>query len=70
MSRKDYVKFAEMLRTIPLEGPALCFWKDVRDRIADIFAADNPNFDRERFEKACQDDYAAWRLTHERKRGV
>jgi len=57
MSRKDYVKFAEMLRGLP-DGMShtrhVVYWTDVRDRIADIFAVDNPRFDRERFEKACK----------------
>jgi len=58
MTKKDYVKFAEMLRTIPLEGlegPALCYWSHVVEGVADIFAADNPNFDRVRFVRACRD---------------
>lgn len=55
MTRKDYVKFANMLS---------CAKKDVRTReeevffdrsvvsIADIFEEDNPTFDRDRFFKA------------------
>jgi len=59
MRKKDYVTFAEMLRAAPsfmayTDSGVLAMVDHVRDRIADIFAADNPRFDRERFERACR----------------
>ena len=58
MSRKDYIRFAQVLASYK------CDYHDegthprvVADflalRIADIFAEDNPNFDRSRFLEAC-----------------
>ena len=59
MTRKDYVKFAavakEMAETFGRHG----HWHVVREfeiRMAGIFAADNPRFDRERFYRACEPD--------------
>jgi hypothetical protein len=59
MSKKDYIKLAQAIRetrTIYVAkgrwaGPSL---NDLQDRIADILAADNPQFDRERFNTACK----------------
>ncbi len=57
MTRKDYEKFAEMVElagerfdTAPESDVVRYF----TNRIADIFAADNPCFNRERFHKACE----------------
>lgn len=66
MQRRHYVQFAEMIRrqlepfgTAPqtqrgqlVHGTIL----EMRDRIADLFAEDNPRFDRVRFLKACEPD--------------
>ncbi len=60
MTRKDYVKFAEAIKrtseiypkTYPVPyGEVIDF---LRIKVADIFAADNPRFDRERFYQACE----------------
>ena len=56
MTKKDYVKFAEMLNTalilsIPTNADSTV--KSIIYNTAFIFAADNPNFDRDRFLKAC-----------------
>lgn len=48
MTRKDYVKFAAMFGRLPKDT---MMWV-VANAIADIFAADNPHFDRARFMKA------------------
>jgi hypothetical protein len=60
MSKKDYIKFAEMFKEQlglaqeendgsisenAIEGIVFC--------VADIFAEDNPNFNRSKFLKAC-----------------
>ena len=56
MSRKDYVAIAAAIRAeyeAVADGPALRrVVEQTADRIADVFAADNPNFDRERFLRA------------------
>ena len=56
MSKKDYVKFAEVIRVAKqrdyeIGAQVLRFFEI---EIADLFAADNPRFDRERFAKACE----------------
>ncbi len=57
MTRKDYVKVAEIIRrarqrenlgTLP---PVNDGW--LEDEFIELFAADNPRFDRRRFELAC-----------------
>lgn len=53
MTRKDYVAVAKIIAD---NDSGMSIWT-VRARIADalaeMFAADNPRFDRERFLKAC-----------------
>lgn len=51
MSRKDYVKFAQMMcqiRDLTEEQRTT-----MANRIATVFALDNPNFNRVRFINAC-----------------
>lgn len=59
MTRKDYEKVAEIVRvaktrynsnTIGIDGPVKFF----ETGFTDMFAADNPQFDREKFIKACE----------------
>lgn len=61
MTKKDYIKFAQMLKR---EQPATLYsidesdvttvtWQCIVESTADIFAEDNPRFDRERFLRAC-----------------
>ena len=57
MTRKDYIKFADMIRIEvrqrePEISPAAraCFTRFV----ADIFERDSSQFDRERFYRACE----------------
>jgi hypothetical protein len=60
MTKRDYIKFAEMLREQyeRANGSGEQYPEQtiarVQDSIADLFAADNPRFDRERFAKACE----------------
>lgn len=64
MTRKDYVAVARALATtkpeisVMLHGDSYEKVKtarqDIIDRIADVFAADNPRFNRKRFYSACE----------------
>jgi hypothetical protein len=51
MSRRDYVRFAALVRDIPGQGAGPAW---IAQQMATIFAADNPNFDRDRFLAACE----------------
>ena len=54
MTRKDYVKFAEMLKAQQhTPGKDRLQISRIIHATVDIFAADNPNFDRDRFLTAC-----------------
>lgn len=70
MTKKDYIKFAEMIKTRKNElirlidesasPTTIRAWEereqevsDMSILIADIFADDNPRFDRSRFLRAC-----------------
>tara|TARA_R100000329_G_scaffold130940_1_gene110106 strand:+ start:448 stop:690 length:243 start_codon:yes stop_codon:yes gene_type:complete len=68
MTRKDYIKFADMIRARHDEIVEVWFVKYSKTYIrkyeeldamaremANIFAEDNPRFDRDRFIKACFD---------------
>lgn len=50
MSRKDYVKLAETIRTAPI---AMADRHHMATSWADVFERDNPRFDRKRFLTAC-----------------
>lgn len=57
MTKKDYIKFAAMIKgyvtmgeTVPMYHPRLIV---LAQHIADIPQDDNPRFDRERFLVAC-----------------
>lgn len=55
MTRKDYQKFAEMLKKQMEEVPyshAYIMQGTIKE-IADIFQRDNPRFNRQRFYEAC-----------------
>lgn len=52
MSRKDYIAFAKLVLA-QLERGDLNGAEDAAHGMADIFAADNPRFDRGRFLVAC-----------------
>jgi hypothetical protein len=62
MTRKDYVRFAAMLKVLKYAADSLSTndaWirnralDDFRHATADIFEQDNERFDRARFLKAC-----------------
>ena len=56
MSKKDYVKVASIIHdAIENADPSYDAWASVAEageHLADMFAADNPRFDRDRFRKA------------------
>ena len=57
MTKKDYIKIAAALTEERLWGTTTVkneVIDDVAISLADIFASDNPNFDRLRFLAACQ----------------
>ena len=56
MTRKDYTKFAEIIRKGKLAFASKGHWHAVdffEKSITELLAADNPQFDRERFSAAC-----------------
>ena len=58
MTRKDYVALAEALRVVHPDRykylSNLETWQRAVATIADVLAADNPRFERDRFIKACE----------------
>jgi len=69
MTKKDYAAIAAVFKTAAKDfqskdwplGPCYHFeegyryeWEYLRNGIADVFAADNPRFSREKFYKACE----------------
>jgi hypothetical protein len=62
MTRKDYIKFAEMAKRVRpgVEQPeARRMWISMVAEIADIFEADNPRFDRAKFLVFCSSNGGA-----------
>lgn len=63
MTKKDYEKFADMfgvyrrvaarIKTPGFKSGFETATGNIIESVANIFAADNPSFDRERFLKAC-----------------
>ena len=54
MTRKDYNDIAEAIARLPVESAAAGDTvRAAANTIADVCAADNPNFDRARFLAAC-----------------
>lgn len=55
LHRKEYKAIAEILKQgkwIENEGGSAYY--DIRDKLADYFASDNPLFNRAKFIKACE----------------
>ena len=52
MTRKDYVSTATILKGFALELGQGAF-EDLVDEFADMFSADNPNFNYAKFREAC-----------------
>ena len=66
MTKKDYIQFADMFSKH--HHPEIL--GDVIIEMAAIFKADNPNFDRDRFYKACNYDplwIKKWSKKHDNK---
>lgn len=55
MTRKDYVAVSEILAGYQLAMIDNFWWEDLVNDFADMFAKDNPNFDRKRFTQACEE---------------
>lgn len=53
MSRKDYVRSANVIANAQKEPSDLVTAREIADGLADVFAADNDKFDRKRFLRAC-----------------
>lgn len=56
MTKKDYQALARMMwnaRRTPL-SPEEGMRREIMGKLADVLAADNPRFDRERFIRACE----------------
>lgn len=58
MTKKDYIKIAECIKTeldfgVIDKTATSVVLRSLQYRIADVFAADNPNFNCDKFEKAC-----------------
>ena len=51
MTKKDYVKIARVFESLK-HGDQIT-WRPLVERMANMLAADNPRFDRERFYAAC-----------------
>ena len=58
MTRKDYIVIAEAVRVSRFAVKDRAVWEQVRDNIADVLAADNGRFDRDRFAAACENTRA------------
>jgi hypothetical protein len=56
MTRKDYIRFAAMLKHIRPHWKDNECLDDVANRMCAIFKADNARFDRAKFLKACGGD--------------
>jgi hypothetical protein len=52
MTRKDYIKTANILKSFVDEIPQITY-EDLVNEFAEWFKSDNENFDFARFEKAC-----------------
>ena len=53
MTRKNYVRAAEILSGLNANGFEVSGYEELCNAFADMFAADNSRFDRERFLTAC-----------------
>ena len=53
MTRKDYVKVANILNVIAKPNMDMIPFEDLVTEFADLFMVDNPNFSPRRFELAC-----------------
>ena len=56
MTRKDYVKVANILNDIAKPNMDMVPFEDLVNKFADMFFADNPNFSPVKFELACLEE--------------
>jgi len=64
MTRKDYVKFATLLKTLNVKFDDKDFtlnFNNVYDGIVNIFKNDNPRFDEIRFKNFIRKDYSSYK---------
>ncbi|KKL11637.1 hypothetical protein LCGC14_2543830 [marine sediment metagenome] len=54
MTKKDYIKLAELIKDKSTGNDAHIFVDDLLEGLCAILQDDNPRFDRERFIEACQ----------------
>ena len=54
MTRKDYVKVADILAGYHVAMIDNFWWEDLLNDFALMFEEDNPNFKREKFIEACE----------------
>ena len=54
MTKKDYKKIAEVFRWGHGYSNAEMLWQYLQSSIAAIMAEDNPKFNREKFNRACE----------------
>ena len=54
MTRKDYEKIANILNKGIRPVQADAWFNSLLDNLCDMFQADNPRFDAERFKEACK----------------
>jgi len=52
VTKKDYVAIAAVLRQADTAAPEKIV-REIAEKLSEVFAADNPRFDRERFKTAC-----------------
>jgi hypothetical protein len=55
MTRKDYVKVADILAGYQSAMIDDFWFQDLVNDFADFFASDNPNFKRDKFIQACEE---------------
>ena len=55
MTRKDYVKVSDILAGYQQAMIDNFWWEDLINDFALMFAEDNPNFQKDRFIKACEE---------------
>ena len=64
MTRKDYIKFATLLKTLNVKFDDKDFtlnFNNVYDGIVNIFKNDNPRFDEIRFKNFIRKDYSSYK---------
>ena len=64
MTKKDYVKFATLLKTLNVKFDNKDFtlnFNNVYDGIVNIFKNDNPRFDEIRFKNFIRKDYSSYK---------